>query len=67
MKNAIGEQTKMRFIAFVAVVEVRGASFVQAEKCFSDGWTDQLINGRTNSHMKMLVRIKYLRKYRSDT
>ena len=57
MKNAIGERTKMRLIAFVAVVEVRGASFVQAEKCFADGWTDQRINGRTNSHMKMLVRI----------
>ena len=57
MKNAIGERIKMRLIALVAVVEVRGASFVQTEEFFSDGRTDQLINGPTNSYMKMLVRI----------
>ena len=51
MKNAIGEQTKMRFIAFVAVVEVRGASFVQAEKCFSDGWTDKFSYEDACSHL----------------
>ena len=57
MKNAIGERIKMRLIALVAVVEVRGASFVRTEEFFSDGRTDQLINGPTNSHMKMLVHI----------